>query len=224
MPNIHFTCPQCSQSISAPDGLIGADTECPTCNQTLRLNTAAARYSNDGVKWLYEGEKAMATAAAQTAPAQPREATKHRAFTLLNIVGLFLVVTAGVYSGECLSKKYPVLLPQYSAEAQYEYRIDTIDPRETFFYSGRDLINEEMNLYKGEDGWELKGIIPATRKDESQVVLVYCKQTAPMSPIIRQITDELHKKAIDEAIKKLSQQEAEREKAEFETEMKRIGR
>jgi hypothetical protein len=40
MPNINFICPQCSQSISAPDDFIGADTQCPTRKQTFRLNMA----------------------------------------------------------------------------------------------------------------------------------------------------------------------------------------
>ena len=37
MPDFHFNCPNCSQSIDAPTEMIGQLIECPSCNQTIEV-------------------------------------------------------------------------------------------------------------------------------------------------------------------------------------------
>jgi hypothetical protein len=199
---IKFECPHCAQSIEAPVAMRGMETQCPTCGRTVQIPTPQ-----------------------KAAPQPPRQPTpRHESFkrgpaTLWNVVLLFAIVTGGVYCGERLAREQAKQNP----DIQYEYRLDTIDPKRTFFSAGRDLIEAEMNRYKGEGGWELKGIIPATRKGETQSVLVYCKVVPMMSPIMREIVNNRLKKDIEEAITNSSNQESEREKAEFEDELKRIG-
>jgi hypothetical protein len=37
MPDIHFECPKCTQSIDAPEELANQLTECPTCKETIEV-------------------------------------------------------------------------------------------------------------------------------------------------------------------------------------------
>jgi uncharacterized paraquat-inducible protein A len=37
MPDIHFECPKCKQTLDAPDELAGQLIECPTCKETIEV-------------------------------------------------------------------------------------------------------------------------------------------------------------------------------------------
>jgi hypothetical protein len=37
MPDIHFECPKCNQSLDAPEELVGQLIECPSCNETIEI-------------------------------------------------------------------------------------------------------------------------------------------------------------------------------------------
>ena len=37
MPDIHFDCPKCAQTIDAPEELAGQLTDCPTCKETIEV-------------------------------------------------------------------------------------------------------------------------------------------------------------------------------------------
>jgi hypothetical protein len=134
------------------------------------------------------------------------------------LVLAFGVVTAGVYCGETLFKKKV----QQDQSAQFGYSIDVLDPEDTFFSAGRDLVEAEMNRYKGENGWNLIAAIPATRKNETHIVLIYSKANAPESPELRAVVDARLDKEIQEAITNSVKQKSEQRKWEYEQELKRL--
>ena len=37
MPDINFTCPNCGQSLEAPDDILGQQIACPSCNETINV-------------------------------------------------------------------------------------------------------------------------------------------------------------------------------------------
>lgn len=43
MPDIHFNCPQCRQSLEAPTDMVGQLIECPSCKQTIEVSRSQAR-------------------------------------------------------------------------------------------------------------------------------------------------------------------------------------
>ena len=43
MPDIHFECPKCNQTIDAPEELAGQLIECPTCKETIEIPLRSRR-------------------------------------------------------------------------------------------------------------------------------------------------------------------------------------
>jgi hypothetical protein len=181
----------------------GTEVECPGCAR----------------KVIVQPPKRTAPPPQQTAP--PHDIPKHGPTTFWNMVLLFAVITGGVYCGERLFNEFHSV-SQQSLDVQYDYRIDVVDPEHTFFSAGRDLVEAEMNRYRGDDGWDLKAAVPAVRKGETQLVLIYSRLKAPESPELRAVKNARMGTEIQQAITNLSNQRSEREKWEFEMELKRI--
>ena len=139
--------------------------------------------------------------------------------TFWNLALLFAIITGGVYCGERLFGEFHSAYRQ-DLNVQYDYRIETVDPEDTFFSGGIDLIEDEMDLYKGDDSWDLKAAIPAVRKGQTKIVLFYSRMKAPESPEMQSIKKALAEKEIQRAITNLSKQRSERGKWEFEMELK----
>jgi uncharacterized Zn finger protein (UPF0148 family) len=212
-----FECLFCAQRIEVHRNAQGEDVQCPACGKTVRVP------SFEEPEPPVEPSKKIRVTLSQKPPeVQPQSAASNgrKPLTFASAVGfliaLFLVVTAGVYCGEWLSSKNAAQNPN----AQCEYRLEAVDPETTFFPAGRDLIEAQMNRFKGREGWELKGVLPATRNGKTQAVLIYGKTIPTMSPAMQAITDAQLDKEIDEAISKSVKQQSERETLEYEERLK----
>jgi len=43
MPDIHFECPKCKQTLDAPEELAAQLIECPTCKETIEVPVRSQR-------------------------------------------------------------------------------------------------------------------------------------------------------------------------------------
>ena len=115
MPNIHFECPNCAQSIDAPQELANQLVECPTCKSTIEVPARSRAAKPPGLP------AAQSSPVLETSPITPQ--AKSYEYTVVPFVA---VVPHGKGS-EVAAAQLDLLIHSYSKSGWEYVRLENVE-------------------------------------------------------------------------------------------------
>ena len=122
MPDIHFECPKCKQTLDAPEELATQLIECPTCKATIEVP----------VRSRHKEPPKPAAAPARAPQIKPPEVGKPGIKpAAMNTTNLLLAGILGALIFIGIHKPSPIVLPPAAASLKWEYKVEACDDDST---------------------------------------------------------------------------------------------